>query len=568
MFVVFEGIDGSGKTTVSNRVAHRLRETGLSVEHLREGGKFASPVTQAIREFGRDARNLDLTPHAEFFLYVTRDVQLLDEMTRPALGKSDVVIADRFLYSAEVLGRFGRGLPEAYVRPVLDAAAGGLVPDIVVLIDIDPHIARARRRVAKILAPDNRPPSRKGLSGVGMQQRFRAGYREIAARDPARWVIIDNDQNLDATVERVFQLLQDVARAGAGPAIERLRRDEITAPHRTTSTLSEPAHALRAFLEMVDRRAEREPHVAAYLLSGLFGPSVDERRRAYANKSPDVIATGISGLTDAASWQLRQTLSTQVPVRVARSLSGLARLDPQAVALRKALVTVVPVEVMNSLDTADTDEAWELRERLSADHGDVVVASVSTIPSARAWQMRETWLAGLGPRIAEYLNARVLCKSIAMLDDDRAWELRKVAREYAPVSVIASLVGMTSDRSWKWRERYLERAPKAVFETITESDDARAWQMREKMVEICKEVVNSIIGLDGSRAWRLREQYADLWPSTVVKSLGPLAASERGRKLVERQLRRYPENISVLKHASAIALGANLNPEGGDVGIR
>src|SRR5438045_3466607 len=139
MFVVFEGIDGSGKTTVSNRVAKKLRDSGLTVEHLREGGKFSSQVTQAIREFGRDARNLDLTPHAEFFLYVTRDVQLLDEMTRPALERAEVVIADRFLYSAEILARYGRGLPESYVRPVLDAAARGLEPDLVVLVDIDPY---------------------------------------------------------------------------------------------------------------------------------------------------------------------------------------------------------------------------------------------------------------------------------------------------------------------------------------------------------------------------------------------------------------------------------------------
>ena len=174
LFVVFEGIDGSGKTTLSNGVAGLLRERGLRVEHVREGGTFSSTVTQAIRELGRDARNLELTPHAELLLYATRDVQLLDEMTRPALERADVVIADRFLYSAEVLARYGRGLPEADVMPVLKAAARGLLPDLVVLVDIDPHLARARRRVAKILKPDARPSSRKGLAGVGMQRRLRA----------------------------------------------------------------------------------------------------------------------------------------------------------------------------------------------------------------------------------------------------------------------------------------------------------------------------------------------------------------------------------------------------------
>ena len=65
MFIVFEGIDGSGKTTLSNRVAKALRGDGLKVEHVREAGKFASTVTQGIREFGRDARNLRMTAETE-----------------------------------------------------------------------------------------------------------------------------------------------------------------------------------------------------------------------------------------------------------------------------------------------------------------------------------------------------------------------------------------------------------------------------------------------------------------------------------------------------------------------
>ena len=125
MFVVFEGIDGSGKTTISNRVAKALRERGLSVEHLREEGAFASKVTQGIREFCRDARNMALTPRAELMLYVAREVQLADEVLRPALVRADVVIADRYFYTAEVLAQ-GRDLSRAGIDPVLAVAAGGL----------------------------------------------------------------------------------------------------------------------------------------------------------------------------------------------------------------------------------------------------------------------------------------------------------------------------------------------------------------------------------------------------------------------------------------------------------
>ena len=175
MFVVFEGIDGSGKTTLSNKVAARLRTGGLSVEHVREGGRFASRVTQSMRELGRDARNQALTPRAELMLYLAREVQLLEEATRPALARADVVIADRYVYTAEVLAHAGRGLSDAEVAPLVGAAAAGLAPDLVVLVDVDPHVARARRRVSKIVAPDEKPPSRKGLAGTALQQRLRAG---------------------------------------------------------------------------------------------------------------------------------------------------------------------------------------------------------------------------------------------------------------------------------------------------------------------------------------------------------------------------------------------------------
>src|SRR6187549_1125206 len=94
MLVAFEGIDGSGKTTLSNRVAGALREQGLSVEHAREGGWFASRVTQSIRDLCRDARNLALVPRAELLLYVAREVQLAEEVVIPALSRNDVVITD------------------------------------------------------------------------------------------------------------------------------------------------------------------------------------------------------------------------------------------------------------------------------------------------------------------------------------------------------------------------------------------------------------------------------------------------------------------------------------------
>jgi dTMP kinase len=202
MFVVFEGIDGSGKTTISNRVATELAAEGLSVKHLRAEGKFVSPVSEGIREFGRNAQNLDLSWQAEFLLYVARDVQLIHEALRPALGEHDLVLADRFLYTPEVLGRHGRRLPESFTRPILTAAADGLEPDLVILVDVDPTYARARRKLRKLAEHQPKPPSRKGLSGVGLQQRLRRGYLALADEHPERWVVLENQDSLDKSVKR------------------------------------------------------------------------------------------------------------------------------------------------------------------------------------------------------------------------------------------------------------------------------------------------------------------------------------------------------------------------------
>jgi len=558
MFVVFEGIDGSGKTTVSNRVAARLRESGLSVEHLREGGKFTSAVTQALREFGRDARNLALTPQAEFFLYTTRDVQLLDEMIRPAQGRADVIIADRFLYSAEILARFGRGLPESYVRPVLEAAAGGLQPDLVILIDVDPHLARARRQVAKILTPDRRPPSRKGLAGVGMQLRFAAGYHQLAAADPRRWAVADNEGDVETTVARVLSLIENAARQGVPAALDRWRA--ASTPPAPPPPISTPDEALDLFLKWIDARAIREPQVATYFLGGLWGRGIDDRRRQLVERAPEIVLAGLSGLDDAVSWELREALATRFPGRTARTLSRLSHKHPRARRLRAQLVGMAPVDVVASLEGIGDEEVWGLRDRIYSTAPDVVVGSTATMNDGRAWATRNRWLADRGgpAALASYEVARVACKSVTGVDDDAAWELRKAAREAAPIAALNSLALMTSERAWKWRRKFLKRAPKTVFGTLRGSDDARAWEMRDELAASCKEAIDSLQGLDGPGAWSLRERCADIWPSTVVKSMGPLASTPRGQALTQRQLVRHAQNISLLKHAAAIAVGANV----------
>ena len=433
MFVVFEGIDGSGKTTVSNQVAEALRARGLSVTHVRENGKFVSAVSEAIRELGRDAKNLELEPQAEFSLYVARDVQLIEQALRPALRKSDVVLADRFLYTAEVLARAGRHLPEEATAPVLQAAANGLEPDLVILVDVDPTLARARRKSSKLQARDQRPPARKGLSGVGLQHRLRRGYLDRAAQSPDRWLVVDNSEVLSDLVARLVDLI-DEAQGGSTPeALTRFRLATPRADDRAAVSLESPAAALESFLGWLDLRSVREPRVSAYLLSGLFGPRVDERRRSLAERVPEAILAGCAGLVDDTSWELRSLFANTYPAAVARSLLGIAPSsiapsEGRAAALREALEPVAPREVAESLYALDDERAWQLRERLYARAPHEVAGSLATLNSERARLMRDAWLGDLAAGFGDaYERARIACRSITGLEDDRAWLVRDAA---------------------------------------------------------------------------------------------------------------------------------------------
>jgi dTMP kinase len=106
----------------------------------------------------------------------------------------------------------------------------------------------------------------------------------------------------------------------------------------------------------------------------------------------------------------------------------------------------------------------------------------------------------------------------------------------------------------------LLKAPKIVMGTLKGRFEPAAWQMRQQVAIDCKEALDGLQGVDQPPAWQLRDDSSDIWPSTVVKTLAGLADGNRGQGLIERLLRSYPENVSLLKHVSSIALGLHREP--------
>jgi dTMP kinase len=196
-FIVFEGLDGCGKTTQARRAAAALRRQGRAVILCREPG--GTPVGERIRRILLDPRLPDMAVATELFLYMASRAQLVREVVRPALAAGTVVLADRFVLSSLVYQTVTGVVSEEAVRAAAAVALGDLGPDLQLIFDVPVHVALARKR---------RPPDRMEGKGRGFLERVRQAYLAAAAREP-RTVLLPGEP----AVERVHGwVMKELAR--------------------------------------------------------------------------------------------------------------------------------------------------------------------------------------------------------------------------------------------------------------------------------------------------------------------------------------------------------------------
>jgi dTMP kinase len=201
IFITFEGIDGSGKTTQLRLLAKRLRDAGREVlEAVEPGG---TEIGRQIRAILLDGRNTQLTPRAELLLYFASRAQNVEEVIRPALAAGKIVLCDRFTDSTLVYQGCGRGLGPDVVLALDRIACQGLQPDLTVLVDIDldESLKRARRRNVRSASAETRldDESRE------FHGRVRDGYLALAAREARRFIVIDGAASVDEVGGRVWR---------------------------------------------------------------------------------------------------------------------------------------------------------------------------------------------------------------------------------------------------------------------------------------------------------------------------------------------------------------------------
>jgi dTMP kinase len=179
MFVVVEGIEGSGKSTLVAGLGARLKAENKNVVVTREPG--GTRLGDSVRRIFLD-RSLTIEPLAEAFLVNAARAQHVEEVIRPTLAADGIVVCDRFTDSTLAYQGYGRGMDLELLRALCDFAAGGLQPDVVLLVDLPVDAARARLR-DRAGAPD-----RIENEDDAFHERVRRGFLELA-RHPRHRVL-------------------------------------------------------------------------------------------------------------------------------------------------------------------------------------------------------------------------------------------------------------------------------------------------------------------------------------------------------------------------------------------
>ncbi len=218
LFIVFEGGEGSGKTTQARLVAIWLRGLGYDVVTTHEPG--ATKIGMRLRALLLDTSHTGMSPHAEALMYAADRAEHVSSVIAPALARGAIVISDRYMDSSLAYQGGGRKLPVAEIARLNEWATGGRKPDLTILLDMDP-IAGLQRRA--------RSADRLEAEPAEFHQRVRTGFLALAGAEPSRYLVLDAErppQEITREItDRIRELLPDPvphvseASTGSFPAI-------------------------------------------------------------------------------------------------------------------------------------------------------------------------------------------------------------------------------------------------------------------------------------------------------------------------------------------------------------
>ncbi len=196
VFITFEGIEGSGKTTQIRKLRVFLQGADCTVISTREPG--GTPVADMIRDVLLTEHSEKVTDKAELLLYLASRAQHVHSVIKPALYQGIIVLCDRFLDATIAYQGYGRGLDIDFLRKLNRYGTNGLMPDLTILLDLS-----AKAGIARIRQDGKRNLDRLESESIEFHERVRRGYLEIAASEPERFIVVDGALGEEEIFERI-----------------------------------------------------------------------------------------------------------------------------------------------------------------------------------------------------------------------------------------------------------------------------------------------------------------------------------------------------------------------------
>ena len=206
LFVTFEGIDGSGKTTQLRLLHEHLVKRGIDTIIAREPG--GTEIGESIRQILLHSGTQNLKPLSELLLYYASRHQNLCQNILPALERGQWVLCDRYADASLAYQGYGRGVDLNFIEQLNQAVIGQRRPNLTFLLDLDPAvaIARARRRNQNRVVDE----SRFEMESVDFFERVRQGYLTIARKDPGRFRIVSGELAVEDAHQQILRLTNEV----------------------------------------------------------------------------------------------------------------------------------------------------------------------------------------------------------------------------------------------------------------------------------------------------------------------------------------------------------------------
>jgi dTMP kinase len=200
IFISFEGIEGTGKSTQAKLLQQSLVGLGYEVILTEEPG--GTLISLRIREILLSVDHTNMKPLTELLLYNAARSQHIEEVILPALNRGAVVITDRFTDSTFAYQGYGRGIDPDLLEAIDKIATNGLRPDITMLLDLDVETGLKRnRRINKT--------DRLELEDVEFHERVRKGYHELAAKEPERIKVLDASSGIEKLNIVIAKIIRD-----------------------------------------------------------------------------------------------------------------------------------------------------------------------------------------------------------------------------------------------------------------------------------------------------------------------------------------------------------------------